>query len=94
MLLTKTAVKAIQPPQPGTTDHDVRGYAVAWDNDLKGFGHLITKAGVKSYIVRARIKGKERRHTLDRANVLSADKARALAVEWLGQIASGDDRGH
>ena len=89
--LTKTAVKAIPPPQSGTTDHDVRGYSIAWDDDLKGFGLLTTVRGVKSYIVRARIHGKERRHTLGRANVLSADKARALAVEWLGQIASGHD---
>lgn len=88
--LTKSLVKTITPPDPGTSDHS-RGYSITWDDDLRGFGLLTTIKGVKSYIVRARIKSKERRHTIGRANVLSADKARELAQSWLGEIAAGHD---
>lgn len=90
MKLTKTTVKALRPPEPGTADHR-RGYCLSWDDDLCGFGCLVTAAGVKSYIVRARIHGRERRHTLGRCNVLSTERARELAVAWLGQIAAGGD---
>ncbi|MEY3773250.1 MAG: hypothetical protein RLZZ129_30 [Verrucomicrobiota bacterium] len=90
MKLTKTTVKNLLPPEPETADSR-RGYSLSWDDDLRGFGVLVTVAGVKSYIVRARIHGRERRHTLGRCNVLSTDAARELAVAWLGQIAAGGD---
>lgn len=90
MKLTKTTIKAIPPPPEGSTDHK-RGYALAWDDELKGFGLVTTNRGVKSYIVRARIHGKDRRHTLGRVNVLSAEKARTMAKAWLGDIAGGHD---
>lgn len=90
MKLTKSTVKGLRPPEAGTADAR-RGYSLAWDDDLRGFGALVTNAGVKSYIVRARINGKERRHTIGRCNVLSTDKARELAIAWLGKIAEGQD---
>lgn len=90
MRLTKSTVKGLRPPEAGTADAR-RGYRLAWDDDLRGFGALVTNAGVKSYIVRARINGRERRHTIGRCNVLSADQARDLAVTWLGKIAAGGD---
>jgi integrase len=89
MKLTKTTVKAITPPTEGS-DYK-RGYSLTWDDELVGFGLVTTNRGIKSYIVRARIKGRDRRHTLGRATVLSADKARSLAIEWLGKIAAGGD---
>jgi integrase len=88
--LTKTTAKSAQPPVEGTPAYK-RGYSLTWDDDIKGFGLLTTRAGVKSYIVRARINGKERRHTLGRANVLSTEKARELARVWLGKICEGRD---
>jgi len=81
--LTKTTVKAITAP--------ATGYAITWDADLKGFGLLTTANGIKSYVVRARIKGKDRREVLGRADVLSTDKARELAKAWLGRVAEGQD---
>lgn len=90
MKLTKTTVKALTPPQEGTPDHR-RGYSLTWDDELIGFGIVTTNRGVKSFIVRSRINGRERRHTLGRATVLSADRARDLAIEWLGKIAGGGD---
>lgn len=83
MKLTKTTVKAITAP--------TSGYAITWDESIKGFGLLTTAKGTKSFVVRARIKGKDRREVLGRANVLSTDRARELAIAWLGRVAEGHD---
>lgn len=88
--LSKPVVKNAESPQVGTSDHR-RGYRVIWDSETPGFGLIVTNKGIKSYIVRARIKGKERRHTLGRSAVLGPDVARDLARAWLGKIAEGRD---
>lgn len=88
--LTKPDIKALTPPEPGTVDHK-RGYRLLWDGEIKGFGALITNAGVISFIVRGRINGRERRATLGRFGVLSVDRARDLARVWLGEVAEGKD---
>ncbi|GAB6047476.1 hypothetical protein JCM19379_13000 [Methyloparacoccus murrellii] len=54
---TRASVKVQQPPEPGTTNYQ-RGDSLAWNDDLRGFGMLVTLADVKRYIVR------ERRHTI------------------------------
>jgi integrase len=88
--LTKLDIKSLAVPEPGTADHK-RGYRLLWDGEIKGFGALITNAGVISFIVRARINGRERRVTLGRFGVLSVDRARDLARAWLGDVAEGKD---
>lgn len=88
--ITKPDIKNLTPPEPGTPEHK-RGYRLLWDGELRGFGALITNGGVVSFIVRARIKGRERRVTLGRFGVLSVERARNLARAWLGEVAEGKD---
>jgi hypothetical protein len=88
--LTKADIKGLTPPKPGTPDHK-RGYCILWEGETRGFGALMTNGGVVSFIVRARINGKERRFTLGRFGVLSVDRARDLARAWLGEVAEGKD---
>ncbi|MHB8255870.1 MAG: tyrosine-type recombinase/integrase [Acidiferrobacterales bacterium] len=81
--LTKTAVEALQAP--------AQGYAIHWDSKIPGFGVRVTSSGVKSYILQARIRGREKRITLARCNDISADTARKRATEMRGEIAGGGD---
>jgi integrase len=83
MKITKTTVDHL--PVPAT------GYALYWDNALRGFGLRVTANGVKAFIVQSRIHGKERRITLGRYGVLPETQARKAAKRLLGEIASGHD---
>lgn len=88
--LTKTLAAGLRPPDPGTSDYQ-RGYRLVWDTELIGFGIRVTNAGAKTYIVRGRVRGKERQQRIGSAQVLSADKARDLARAWLVKICEGRD---
>ncbi|MEE8532474.1 MAG: Arm DNA-binding domain-containing protein, partial [Alphaproteobacteria bacterium] len=81
--ISNKAVERIKPPDGG--------YIIAWDRQLKGFGIRVTAAGVRSFVLNYRIGGKERRATIARFGVLSADEAREIAVEWLGGVRKGRD---
>ena len=86
--ITNRAVERIAVPE--------RGYVIAWDKELKGFGCRVMapdKRGkvVRSFIVNYRITGKERRISLGRYGVLSADQARDMAGDWLRDARKGID---
>lgn len=81
--LTKTAVEALTLP--------AQGYAIHWDSEIPGFGVRVTSGGVKSYILQARIRGREKRITLARCNDISADTARKRAMQLRGEISGGGD---
>ncbi len=81
--LTKTAVEALKAPS--------QGYAIHWDSDMPGFGVRVTSGGVKSYILQARIRGREKRITMARCNDISADTARKRAMQLRGEISGGGD---
>ncbi len=81
--ISNKAVERIAPPK--------QGYVVAWDRQLKGFGIRVTAAGVRSFVLNYRINGKERRATIGRFGVLSADEAREIAAGWLGGLRKGLD---
>lgn len=83
MKLTKTAVEALDSP--------AKGYAIHWDSDMPGFGVRVTSGGVKSYILQARIRGREKRITLARCADISADTARKRAMQLRGEISGGGD---
>jgi integrase len=84
MKLTKKAtIRALAVPPTG--------YSVFWDSELRGFGVRVTKAGARSWILQARIKGRERRITIGRFPGVTPEIARKRATHLLGEIASGGD---
>lgn len=66
-----------------------RGYY--WDTELRGFGLLVNQKS-KSYIVQARINGKDARVTVGRHGIFTAEQARKQrAKEMLLQMSTGVD---
>lgn len=59
---------------------------IYWDSEQRKFGVRVT-AGAKTYIVQARVDGKTVRVKLGKDYELTADKARKIAEELLGQMA-------
>lgn len=82
--LTKSVVDRIEPP----TD---KNQALYQDSVLSGFALRVTKAGVKSFVINKRIKGKPTRFTLGRYGALTVEQARIEAQKKLGDIACGLD---
>ena len=83
MRITKRAVDNVSLP--------AKGYALHWDDKLKGFGLRVTSAGVKSFILQKRIHGKDHRITLGRYGAVTVEQARKDARTKAGLIAGGGD---
>ncbi|MCP1675033.1 integrase [Natronocella acetinitrilica] len=81
--ITKTAVEKLEPPETGER--------LVWDTALPGFGVRVVPSGTVSYIVQRRVNGKQRRMTLGRHTVLTAEQARKRAIVKLGEMADGVD---
>lgn len=81
--LTKTQVEALERP--------VSGERLVWDSVLPGFGVRVVPSGTRAYIIQRRMNGKQRRVTLGRHGVLTADQARKRATTMLGDMAGGTD---
>lgn len=73
MKLTKTRIENFPIP----TNKPQEFY---WDSETQGFGVRVTAAGVKSYIVRGSVNGKDRRFTIGRCGLLTCDEARKRAM--------------
>lgn len=80
--LTKNFVE--NTPLPET------GQAFLWDTEVKGFGVRLTPT-TRSYVVQARVKGRERRVTLGRHGVLTLQRARDKALRELSRMSEGID---
>jgi integrase len=78
--LTKSAVEALPFAE--------KGQKIFRDEQLLGFG-LVVGAKSKTYIVEARVGGKNVRCTVGRATLLSAEVARQKAKGLLGEMAEG-----
>ncbi|WP_133468974.1 tyrosine-type recombinase/integrase [Paraglaciecola marina] len=65
------------------------GQAIYRDNELKGFGLRVTAGGAKAFILEKRINRKVKRITLGKYPEITAEKARKIALEYLGEIATG-----
>lgn len=61
-----------------------------WDSDLKGFGVRVSHTS-KAYFVMKRVNGKLTRVTLGKHGVLTAENARAAAIDTLSELHKGID---
>ena len=64
---------------------------MVWDGDLPGFGVRIMPSGRRSYLVQYRTGRRSRRVTLGPHGVLTAERARGMAIEALAEVRSGGD---
>lgn len=81
--ITRAEIDKLQAPSAGL--------AYLWDSSLPGFGVRVTSAGVKSFVLRYRIAGRQRIKTLGRCGVLELTDARAQAQQRIGMVYSGAD---
>ena len=65
--------------------------AVYYDDELDGFGIRIRAGGSRNYVVRYRLGGLERRHTIGSASVLTVEEARKKARKVLVAVDEGRD---
>ncbi len=65
--------------------------SVYWDGELTGFGLRVRASGRKNYVVQTRVGGRQRWFTLGPHGPLSADEARARALEILALAHRGID---
>jgi integrase len=80
--LTKRSVEALEIQE--------RDYLV-WDGDMRGFGVRIYPSGKRTYLVQYRTGRRTRRVTIGQHGVLTAEEARKLARQYLGDVARGSD---
>ncbi|MSU91531.1 tyrosine-type recombinase/integrase [Rhodobacteraceae bacterium 2CG4] len=80
--LTKRTVEAVESR---ATDY------LIWDRDMRGFGLRVYPSGKRTYLVQYRAGRRTRRITLGQHGVLTAEEARKLARQTLGEVAHGGD---
>ena len=62
-----------------------------WDDELKGFGLRVRPSGRKAYIVKCRIKGRQRFITIGPHGPVTAEQARVRAFQILSEAKAGRD---
>lgn len=62
-----------------------------WDSELKGFGLRISPTGRKVYVVKCRIKGRQKFITIGPHGPITAEQARIRAFEILSESKGGGD---
>lgn len=82
MRLTKSAVDSLELISSGQT--------FFWDDVLKGFGIRLTPTA-KTYVVQGRVNGKNRRVSIGRHGVVTAEQARKKAMAVLSEMNGGKD---
>jgi integrase len=80
--LTIRSIETLEPRKSAYIIFDERGGK---------FGVRVTPAGVKTYVIQYRAKGRVRKVALGRVGTLTPDEARKLAQTMLGRVSHGDD---
>ena len=84
MRLKERTIKQIEPPP--------KGYAITWDEELKGLGLRTTAAGAKAFVYNFRnASGQQRRITIGKWPAISATAARGRARDFAIQVHLGED---
>ncbi len=86
MALTKRAVDGFKFDTSKPTAQQI-----LYDGDLPGFGIRLNPSGAKKFIVRYRVKGQLRLHTIGKYGVLTVDQARTQAKRILAAASEGRD---
>jgi integrase len=81
--ITKTFVDKVAAPG--------EGYAVHWDDSVKGYGLRVSKEGKRVFIVMGRVGGKSIQFTLGPFGTLTEDAARKRAQKVLQDMREGID---
>ena len=82
--LTKRVVEAIAAKPQGDT--------VKWDSELPGFGIRVWPSGKRTYILKYRTaEGRQRKATIGPHGPITAERARSIALRWLGDARHGSD---
>jgi integrase len=82
MRLTQASIERLKSDKPD---------AIFYDDDVDGFGVRIRQGGSRTYVVRYRLGGLERRHNLGKVGVLTLDEARKKARKALTDVDEGRD---
>ena len=82
MRLTQASIAKLPTDKPD---------AIYYDDELDGFGIRIRAGGSRNFIVRYRLGGLERRHTVGSASVLNVEEARKKARKVLVAVDEGRD---
>lgn len=80
--LTKTYIDGLKPNGAEYTE---------WDDGLPGFGVRVQQSGRKTYVVRYRAAGIQRKQKIARCTDMPPDKARELARKVFAEVAGGAD---
>lgn len=80
--ITRASINDLKPSGP---------FSYLWDSTMPGFGVRVTAAGVKAFVLRYRIKGRQRIKTLGRVDILELSEAQAIARQRLAALYSGAD---
>ncbi|MDG1825316.1 MAG: Arm DNA-binding domain-containing protein [Henriciella sp.] len=80
MRITQSSVAALEA-------RDKKWYA--WDEKVRGFGVRINSDGSKTYLVKYRVEGKQRKKSIGRAETMKAEDARRRAMKMLVEAAEG-----
>lgn len=92
MRLTERTIKSIPLPEDWPREDLKRGYRLAWDAELPGFGLRATVGGAKSFIYNYRTEdGRQRRATVGRWPSMTATAARWAVIKLRSKVDSGDD---
>lgn len=82
--LTRTLVQ--ETPAPGSGDRKL------WDDEVKGFGAVITAKGARTWVVRYRtLTGRPRQMRIGQVAAISADRARQIAARTIAEALVGSD---
>jgi len=81
--ITKTFVDKVAAP--------AKGYAVHWDDSVKGYGLRVSEQGKRVFIVMGRVAGKSIQFTLGPYGTLTEDAARKRAQKVLQDMREGID---
>ena len=81
--LTKSFVDKVQPP--------ASGYAMHWDDSVKGYGLRVSPRGKRVFVAMGRIRGKNVQITIGPFGVFTEDQARKKAQKALQQMREGVD---